>query len=276
MDASKQQRTNNENENFWDEPCGTILAKSLGIEDSSKESLLKYDANFFSFYPYLAKHIPYAAMNQKKVLEVGLGFGSVAQKIAESGALYHGLDIAAGPVALARKRLEQNGLQGHVNKGNFLNCPYEDNFFDFVVSIGCFHHTGNMQRAIDEAYRVLKPGGTAIIMVYSAYSYRQWISNTSKTATRFINEFFLKTDIRQEQTENERGAYDRTTDGIAAPEVVFTSRLEFKKLARKFSTVQVWGENIENLYVFKLFGRDIAGKLFGNLMGLDIYCTCVK
>lgn len=276
MDTNKQQRIDSENKEFWDKPCGTILANSLGIDDTSRESLRKYDDSFFSFYPYLSKHIPYASMNQKKVLEVGLGFGSVAQRIAESGAYYHGFDIANGPVIQAQKRLEQCGLQGEVSQGNFLNCPYNDNTLDFVVSIGCFHHTGNMQRAIDEAHRVLKPGGTAIIMVYYAYSYRQWITNFSKTARRFINEFFLNKNICCEQSEKERGHYDRSIDGIAAPEVVFTSRREFKMLARKFSTVQICGENIENLYVFKLFGRDIAGKLFGNLMGLDIYCTCVK
>ena len=40
-------------------------------------------------------------MRGKKVLEVGLGYGSVAQRIAENGAVYTGLDIAEGPVEMA-------------------------------------------------------------------------------------------------------------------------------------------------------------------------------
>jgi SAM-dependent methyltransferase len=46
---------------------------------------------------------------------------------------------------------------------NILDLPFQDNYFDFVVSDQVLEHVeGDPQKAIDETYRVLKPGGIAI------------------------------------------------------------------------------------------------------------------
>ena len=44
---------------------------------------------------------------------------------------------------------------------------WSDEVFDGVVSIGCLHHTGNIYKAVSEIYRVLKPGGQALVMLYN-------------------------------------------------------------------------------------------------------------
>lgn len=75
------------NSDFWNELCGTQWAKSIGVTDSKPESLKKFDDWYFDFYPYLlTQHIPLAEFRDKDILEVGLGYGSVSQKIAEHGA----------------------------------------------------------------------------------------------------------------------------------------------------------------------------------------------
>mgnify|MGYP003558160256 FL=1 len=43
---------NQANQVFWDEMCGTVLAKKLGITDFSAQSLAKFDQWFFDFYPF--------------------------------------------------------------------------------------------------------------------------------------------------------------------------------------------------------------------------------
>ncbi len=48
--------------------------------------------------------------------------------------------------------------------------PFEDNSFDIIYSWGVLHHTPDTRRAIEEVYRVLRPGGIARIMVYNRYS----------------------------------------------------------------------------------------------------------
>src|SRR6185295_2793660 len=111
----------------------------------------------------------------RRVLEVGLGYGTLGQKIVEAGAIYTGLDIAAGPVRMMQHRLSLQDLPGSVQQGSVLACPFPDESFDCVVSIGCFHHTGNARRALDETWRVLRPGGQAHLMVYNQFSLRQWL-----------------------------------------------------------------------------------------------------
>ena len=71
-------------------------------------------------------------------------------------------------------RMQLQGFGGRAIQGSALDMPFPDESLDFVFSIGCFHHTGNVQRCLDETYRVLRPGGTAVLMVYNKFSLRQW------------------------------------------------------------------------------------------------------
>ena len=176
-----QTATDTANEKFWNELCGTHLANTLGITDSSPASLKKFDDWYMDFYPYLYDHIPLRDLAGKDVLEIGLGYGTVSQLLAESGAHYSGLDIAAGPVAMSNKRLQRLGCPQAATQGSILNAPFVDASFDFIVAIGCLHHTGNLQRAIDECNRLLRPGGRLIFMVYNAYSYRRFVRARRET-----------------------------------------------------------------------------------------------
>lgn len=135
----------------------------VGITDSSMESLRRYDENYFRFYPYLESFIDWNAMRGKRVLEIGLGYGSVSQKIAESGADFTGLDIAANPVKMVNHRLAQSGLPGEAVQGSIFANSLSDNSFDAIVAIGCLHHTGNLAAAIAACRRLLVPGDASSV-----------------------------------------------------------------------------------------------------------------
>lgn len=51
--------------------------------------------------------------------------------------------------------------------GSVLDIPFRDSSFDFVVCSGVIHHTPDPEKAINEIYRVLKPGGLAYISIYA-------------------------------------------------------------------------------------------------------------
>lgn len=274
--GNRQAEIDARNAAFWNELCGSQLARTLGVTDSSPASLKKFDDWYFDFYPYLAKHIPFSEMAGKKVLEVGLGYGTVSQRLAEAGAIYSGLDIAAGPVAMVNHRLAQSGLQGKAVQGSVLEAPFPDGTFDWVVAIGCFHHTGNLQRALDEAWRVLKPGGQAMVMVYYAYSYRRWHYETRTTVKHLLADKLGIRASASSRSARERAHYDASADGEAAPETAFTSASEMRRLTRKWSRCTVHRENIGEESVFRAMARQKAIRLAGPWVGLDIYCRLVK
>jgi 2-polyprenyl-3-methyl-5-hydroxy-6-metoxy-1,4-benzoquinol methylase len=259
---------------FWDNLCGSHLAQMIGVTDDGPESLALYDQWFFGLYPYLLTRVPVETFGGKRVLEVGLGYGTLSQKMAEAGADYLGMDVASGPVHMVRHRLAQTGLPGDAVQRSFLDNGLADNSFDVVVAIGCFHHTGDVQRCLDETFRVLKPGGEAYLMVYNRYSHRRWIQNRPTFVKEMLAERLglLKT---ARATRDERAANDRTLAGDAAPETVFLSVGEVRRRMRKFSSVSVAKENMDDSDDPE-WDRKKVLPTWGRRMGLDLYIAARK
>ena len=259
---------------FWNNLCGSHLAQMIGVTDDGPESLARYDAWYFDLYPYLLEHVPAANFPGKRVLEIGLGYGTLSQRIAEAGADYLGMDVASGPVAMVKHRMVQMGLNGDAIQRSFLDNGLPDSSFDAVVAIGCFHHTGDVQRCFDETWRLLKPGGTAHLMVYNRYSHRRWMQERRSFLREIAAEAvgLLKT---ARADSRERAANDRTLAGEAAPETVFLSVGEVKRRMRRFSSVKVTKENMDDSDDPK-WDRKTVLPTWGRRMGLDLYISARK
>jgi SAM-dependent methyltransferase len=273
MDVSQIQ-LDKENSNFWNELCGTVAAQRLGITDSSKESLAKFDSWYLDFYPYLLPIAKPERMKGKKVLEIGLGYGTLGEQLAKAGADYTGMDIAQNPVDHMNYRLRMHGLPGRANQGSALAMPFPDDNFDFVVSIGCMHHTGDVAKCFEETYRVLKPGGIAVLMIYNKYSYMRWRRAplaTLRSALGWLSFTGLGSEKR-------RADYDPNSEGKAAPEVSLLSIHEIKRMLHLFEAVTCAKQNANEL-AFKgvtLIPRSWLLSSLGRLMGLDIYIEARK
>lgn len=84
---------------------------------------------------------------------------------AQKGARVYGLDISEYIVKEARKRFRKMDLKGKFIVSDMRNIKFPSNDFDFVYTMGTIEHVPDYSRAISEIYRVLKPGGKAIIGV---------------------------------------------------------------------------------------------------------------
>ena len=130
-----------------------------------------YDEVEFRRYNYFCPYIPINAEfdqhRAEKVLEVGVGLGTDLKQYAKNGAICYGTDLTEGAIDETRKHLEIYGLKANLQSMDAEDLKFEDNTFDLVYSFGVLHHTPDTQKSIDEIYRVLKPGGKAIIMLYS-------------------------------------------------------------------------------------------------------------
>jgi ubiquinone/menaquinone biosynthesis C-methylase UbiE len=107
----------------------------------------------------------------KKMLEVGVGMGTDFLQWVRSGAEAYGIDLTPEGVRHTLTRLELYGLTAkEVRVADAESLPYSDNMFDLVYAWGVIHHSPNTEKALAEIVRVLKPGGTAKIMVYNRHS----------------------------------------------------------------------------------------------------------
>lgn len=262
------------NAEFWNELCGSTFARSHGIVDHSVQSLAAFDRAYLDFYPYLLKRIRINHVAGKDVLEVGLGYGTVSQQLAMRGANYSGLDVAQGPVRMVNYRLGMQGLPGCAVQGSMLRAPFADSSQDVVVSVGCFHHTGDVQRCIDETYRVLRPGGSAQIMVYNGLSYRQWLGWPRQSLR------LLRTDSPDHANADadRRRLYDPNIAGEAAPETAFNSVRQLRQMFARFSTFRYWKENCSDLTLLsrRIVPREVMLPVLGPLAGLDLYIEARK
>jgi ubiquinone/menaquinone biosynthesis C-methylase UbiE len=266
---AEQSRIDRENAAFWDELCGTGLARSLGITDASSESLARYDEAYLAQYPYLEDYLPGKEARGQRVLEIGLGFGTVSQLLAARGLDYHGLDIAENPVEMTRHRLALEGVddpESRVRVGSALEIPHPDESFDQLVTIGCLHHTGDIPGGVAEIHRVLRPSGRALVMLYNRYSYRRLRAVLSRR-------------LRGEGPDDQelRARYDRNAAGIATPATDYTSVREAKRHFREFAQVRVRRENFDLMMRHgNAVDRDLLLGWPARLAGLDLYITAVK
>lgn len=81
-----------------------------------------------------------------------------------------GVDLTPRAVELTKSRLVAHGFQPNVQEADAEALPFPDASFDLVYSWGVLHHSPDTPRAIREAHRVLRPGGTARVMIYHRYS----------------------------------------------------------------------------------------------------------
>jgi arsenite methyltransferase len=112
----------------------------------------------------------------ERVLDVGCGRGAVLLQVARLVPRGHavGIDIwrtqdqSGNSVGAARRNAELEGVADRVelNTADMTAMPFEDDSFDLVLSSLATHNVSggeNRRRAIDEATRVLKPGGRLVI-----------------------------------------------------------------------------------------------------------------
>ena len=271
-----QHAVDERNRAFWDELCGSGLARSLDITEITAGSLARFDAAYLGYYPYLVRYLDALPVEGRDVLEIGLGFGTVGQVLAARGERYRGVDIAAGPVAMMNDRLRWLGRPSGEDavEASALDLPWQADSFDVVVSIGCLHHTGDLPRSVAEVHRVLRPGGTAFVMLYNAHSFRQLVL------------------VRREQRRAARASgsgdatvramYDVNSAGEAAPHTDFVSRREARRLFGAFSEVSVQAQNFDPV-TWRIGRRRRVTipreRLLGNLgrmLGLDLYIRARK
>jgi ubiquinone/menaquinone biosynthesis C-methylase UbiE len=102
---------------------------------------------------------------QGHLLDVACGPGVVTAAIASTAASVVALDATDEMLEKARVRCATANLANvRFKRGDAEHLPFDEAQFDGVVTRSAVHHFANPQRALTEMFRVLRPGGTAVIV----------------------------------------------------------------------------------------------------------------
>ena len=159
--------------NYWEnEVCGTRKDNNTTYNKNIHYYIKK---NRYKYEGFIKKFLLDESLKDKIFLEIGVGAGTDFVESLKKGAYCFGIDATEAAILETKQNIsysmgnEKYNLE-FLEKCNAEDLPFEDNKFDIVYSWGVLHHAKNTMKCISEAVRVLKPGGTLKIMVYSDFS----------------------------------------------------------------------------------------------------------
>jgi ubiquinone/menaquinone biosynthesis C-methylase UbiE len=194
-------------ERYWD-------AHTLGLQYVTDRTLTPGTPEFFAHirpwmnpykFPWIMERIAREAvgLRGKHLLEIGCGMGYDSLEFLRRGVRVTATDLTENAVRLARRHFELEGVTAEsVHVENALRLSFDDGTFDAVWSNGVLHASGDTRLAVQEARRVLKPGGRAIIShFYRRPSWMYLVSRLGRepiehsTEDPPVNEFYRDDEI---------------------------------------------------------------------------------
>jgi ubiquinone/menaquinone biosynthesis C-methylase UbiE len=167
----------------------------------------------------------------ERVLDAGCGAGHTALAFAPMAAEVVGIDLTEAMLAQGRKLARDRGLQNVTfQRGDVERLPYPDASFDLVTSRYSAHHYPHPLAALREFARVLKPGGTFLLV--------DVVSPEEPAQDTFLNTIELLRDpshVRDHTAEQWLRMCEKA--GIAAEELgAWPLRLEFESWVARMNT----------------------------------------
>ena len=129
----------------------------------------------YRWHYHLRKLFDRLAGSSGDLLEIGCGIGVDSVELARCGFRVTAVDLTQAAIEIAKKHAAHSRVSIDFRTGNAESLDFADESFEVVYSFGVLHHTPNMERAISEVRRVLKPGGAAYIMLYHRTSIVEWV-----------------------------------------------------------------------------------------------------
>jgi SAM-dependent methyltransferase len=217
----------------------------------------------------------YEGSSGKVVLDYGCGNGYVLGHYARNGATVHGVDLTEAAIRLARERFDLLGLEGSFVRTDGIELPFEDGMFDIACSMGVLHHVEDPTPIVAELFRVLKPGGKLVVMVYHRDSFRYHV--TFRWRQRFGPAEFKGRPLQEVVNMN---------DGPDNPWAAVYSQAELRQLLAGFvdhrflvSKLGIAELALWHSFTTRAFQRLVPGsavRALARRVGWNLYCVAFK
>ena len=113
-------------------------------------------------------------LNYKTVADLGAGEGTLAQLLAQRAEKVIAVDLSPKMVEFGQSLAIQNGLKNlEYRIGDIEEPPIADKSLDLAILSQALHHAEHPQRAVDAAFRILKPGGRLIVLDLLSHQFEE-------------------------------------------------------------------------------------------------------
>jgi SAM-dependent methyltransferase len=245
-------------ETYWNaKPCDSEFTT---IKQFSAEFFLDVETERYRLQSHILELLGRFDWQGKRVLEIGTGVGTDARQLIERGASYTGINVDSGSTLATRAALRVFGLPGDVLQCDATCMHFPNASFDFVYSFGVLHHIPDVEAAMREILRVLKPGGEVLAMLYNRTSinYALEIKVLRKLGVQLLRlpgavALFAKLGLPREKLERHRALarrasrmseeewVSRNTDG---PDNPFSRVYDEAETAALFSAFDVKSQQV--------------------------------
>jgi ubiquinone/menaquinone biosynthesis C-methylase UbiE len=179
MDRGVSRVLTDEIRTYWNDHIGylPVVKHPIGTEGFFKD----IEEYRFDKHSHLLRLVDFSSFRDKKVLQVGCDVGTDLILFAKHGAHVTGIDLSERAVQLTEKNFELHDLRAELRVMDGEHMEFSANSFDAVYAHGVLPYTGDVQKMIDEIHRVLRPGGEAILQVFSKRSWFYLLSKVTRT-----------------------------------------------------------------------------------------------
>jgi SAM-dependent methyltransferase len=188
----------------------------------------------YDLYPFVDPFVDFPSWSGRRVLEIGCGQGPDLFRFAAAGARTFGCDLTRKHCEISRRFVDTMEKTAHVSQASATDLPYAAESFDLVYSFGVLLLVENLDCAVAEIHRVLKPGGTVITMFYNRDSLHYYLKT--------LYYYGMVCDL--ERMLGHRRLIDWFTDGFGYPRTYHQSPASLRAAFSRFRIEQLVVRNL--------------------------------
>lgn len=258
-------------EQWGQDPCGAMYDREHEL--GTREFFDQIERHRYHEYaPWMPRSMEFEKFRDAQLLEIGCGMGTDLLQFARGGARCTGIDLTPRSIEITRHRFRLYGADGNFMISDGERLPFRSESFDVVYSNGVLHHTPDTVGAIREVHRVLRPGGTAKVMLYHRNSLNYWIEIVLRRGLLGF-EF-----LRGRSADEIMSRVIEFSDHGARPLVKVYSRKQATDLFSLFKDVRVEVEQLtreELRFLSPLISDERLNRL-GKRIGWNVIISAVK